>query len=72
MSVYEKFRVKPGPHAIRLSIKEINGRPEIVQSRRIEFQAGSAVIIQSNEGIMGLTAEDNQTEMRYSIEYVVG
>jgi hypothetical protein len=50
--VYEKFRLKPGSHTIRLKIKELNKPSELIRSERIEFQAGRVVIFQSNEEIV--------------------
>jgi quinol-cytochrome oxidoreductase complex cytochrome b subunit/coenzyme F420-reducing hydrogenase delta subunit len=43
--VYEKFRVEPGLHTIRLTIKELNKPSEIIRSEPIDFQAGRAVVL---------------------------
>jgi coenzyme F420-reducing hydrogenase delta subunit len=43
--VYEKFRVEPGRHAIRLTIKERNKPSEVIRSEHIDFQAGRAVVL---------------------------
>lgn len=42
--IYEKFKLSPGSHEIRLAVKELSGQPEAVRIERIDFQGGSAVV----------------------------
>jgi ferredoxin/coenzyme F420-reducing hydrogenase delta subunit len=43
--VYQKFKLRPGVHNIRLEMREGNERPETLRSERIDFVAGRVVIL---------------------------
>ncbi|MBI3605415.1 MAG: hypothetical protein HY202_05250 [Nitrospirae bacterium] len=43
--VYEKFKVKPGIHEIRLVMKESPTAPGLVRMEQIDFQPGRAVVL---------------------------
>lgn len=42
--VYEKFKLGPGVHDVRLELREGKGRPETLRSGRLDFLAGRMVI----------------------------
>jgi quinol-cytochrome oxidoreductase complex cytochrome b subunit/coenzyme F420-reducing hydrogenase delta subunit len=50
-SVYEKFRLEPGSHEVRITLQERNDGQEMIRSERIEFEGGRAVVFPARSGV---------------------